>query len=124
MGKIIYNGELKTRSDVKVDIEDRGYQFGDGIYEVIRVYNGEVFASNMHVNRLMDSAKMIQLKVPFTVAEIEARVKELIAEDKLRNGIVYMQLTRECARALTLFQLMRWSRSLSPIRKKCPIQEK
>jgi D-alanine transaminase len=94
MGKIIYNGELKTRSDVKVDIEDRGYQFGDGIYEVIRVYNGEVFASNMHVNRLMDSAKLIQLKVPLTVAEIEALVKELIAEDKLRNGIVYMQLTR------------------------------
>ncbi|MET3319178.1 UNVERIFIED_ORG: D-alanine transaminase [Peribacillus simplex] len=99
MGKIIYNGELKTRSDVKVDIEDRGYQFGDGIYEVIRVYNGEVFASNMHVNRLMDSAKMIQLKVPYTVAEIEARVKELIAEDKLQNGIVYMQLTRgACSR--------------------------
>lgn len=44
MGKIIFNGDLKSRSEVKVDIEDRGYQFGDGVYEVIRVYNGELFA--------------------------------------------------------------------------------
>ncbi|MGE6378734.1 D-amino-acid transaminase [Peribacillus muralis] len=94
MGKIIFNGEIKSRSDVKVDIEDRGYQFGDGVYEVIRVYNGELFAGNMHLNRLMDSARLIQMKVPFTVAEIETRVKELISGDQLQEGIVYMQLTR------------------------------
>ncbi|MGE7877493.1 D-amino-acid transaminase [Peribacillus muralis] len=94
MGKIIFNGEIKSRSDVKVDIEDRGYQFGDGVYEVIRVYNGELFAGNMHLNRLMDSARLIQMKVPFTVAEIETRVKELISGNQLQEGIVYMQLTR------------------------------
>ncbi|MEY9868758.1 D-amino-acid transaminase [Peribacillus sp. RS7] len=94
MGKIIFNGDLKSRSEVKVDIEDRGYQFGDGVYEVIRVYNGELFAGDMHLNRLMDSAKLIQMKVPFTVAEIKARMKELITEDQLKDGIVYMQLTR------------------------------
>ncbi|MDM5211273.1 D-amino-acid transaminase [Peribacillus sp. NJ4] len=94
MGKIIFNGDLKSRSEVKVDIEDRGYQFGDGVYEVIRVYNGELFAGDMHLNRLMDSAKLIQMKVPYTVAEIKARMKELITEDQLKDGIVYMQLTR------------------------------
>ncbi|WP_057913247.1 D-amino-acid transaminase [Peribacillus muralis] len=94
MGKIILNGEIKNRSDVLVDIEDRGYQFGDGVYEVIRVYNGRLFAGDMHLNRLMDSAKLIQMKVPFTVAEIETRVKELVSEDHLQDGIIYMQLTR------------------------------
>ncbi|KWW20107.1 D-alanine aminotransferase [Peribacillus simplex] len=94
MGKIIFNGEIKNRADVSVDIEDRGYQFGDGVYEVIRVYNGELFAGDMHLNRLMDSARLIQMKVPFTVAEIETRVKELISEDQLQDGIIYMQLTR------------------------------
>ena len=102
MGKIIFNGDLKSRSEVKVDIEDRGYQFGDGVYEVIRVYNGELFAEDMHLNRLMDSAKLIQMKVPFTVAEIKTRMKELIAEDQLKDGIVYMQLTRGVSAAYTL----------------------
>ncbi|MFJ7829204.1 D-amino-acid transaminase [Peribacillus sp. NPDC097284] len=94
MGKIIYNGELKDRSAIQIDVEDRGYQFGDGVYEVIRVYNGKLFAADMHLNRLMDSAKLIQLKVPFTVAEIKERTKELITAENLEYGIVYMQLTR------------------------------
>lgn len=75
MGKIIFNGDLKSRSEVKVDIEDRGYQFGDGVYEVIRVYNGELFTGDMHLNRLIDSAKLIQMKVPHTIAEIKTRMK-------------------------------------------------
>ena len=94
MGKIIYNGELKERSAIQIDVEDRGYQFGDGVYEVIRVYNGKLFAADMHLNRLMDSAKLIQLKVPFTVAEIKEKTKELITAENLEYGIVYMQLTR------------------------------
>ena len=94
MGKIIYNGELKDRSAIQIDVEDRGYQFGDGVYEVIRVYNGKLFAADMHLNRLMDSAKLIQLKVPFTVAEIKEKTKELITAENLEYGIVYMQLTR------------------------------
>lgn len=94
MGKIIYNGELKYRSAIQIDVEDRGYQFGDGVYEVIRVYNGKLFAADMHLNRLMDSAKLIQLKVPFTVAEIKEKTKELVTAENLEYGIVYMQLTR------------------------------
>ncbi|MFJ7744429.1 D-amino-acid transaminase [Peribacillus sp. NPDC097295] len=94
MGKIIYNGELKDRPAIQIDVEDRGYQFGDGVYEVIRVYNGKLFAADMHLNRLMDSAKLIQLKVPFTVAEIKEKTKELITAENLEYGIVYMQLTR------------------------------
>ena len=94
MGKIIYNNELKNRSEIHIDVEDRGYQFGDGVYEVIRVYNGELFAPDMHINRLMNSATLIQMKVPFSVTEIKGKMKEMIAADNLEFGIVYMQLTR------------------------------
>lgn len=94
MGTFIYNGEFKRKSDIHIEVEDRGYQFGDGIYEVIRVYNGKLFAADMHLNRLMDSAKLIMINVPFTVAEIKENMKELIAKENLKSGIVYMQLTR------------------------------
>lgn len=53
----ILNGEFVERSQAKVDIEDRGYQFGDGIYEVIRVYNGTMFAEQDHLLRLVECAK-------------------------------------------------------------------
>jgi D-alanine transaminase len=44
----LLNGEIIERSEAKVDVEDRGYQFGDGVYEVIRIYNGKMFTSDEH----------------------------------------------------------------------------
>ena len=58
MGNIIFNGEIMNRSDIYIDIEDRGYQFGDGVYEVFRVYNGKLFTVEMHFNRLVESHKV------------------------------------------------------------------
>ena len=94
MGKIIFNGEMKNRSDIRVDVEDRGYQFGDGVYEVIRVYNGKLFAGDMHLERLMDSAREIELKMPFTVEELKDQAIRLIEENGLDCGTIYMQVTR------------------------------
>ncbi len=45
MGKIIFNDQIINKSDARIDIEDRGYQFGDGVYEVIRIYKGRTFYS-------------------------------------------------------------------------------
>jgi D-alanine transaminase len=94
MGNIIFNGEIINHSDVYIDVEDRGYQFGDGVYEVIRVYNGKLFANEMHLNRLLESAKLLFIKMPFTVEELQVKFEELIAKDQLQFGIIYMQLTR------------------------------
>lgn len=94
MEKIMFNGDIKARTEVKVDIEDRGYQFGDGIYEVIRVYNGVLFEADMHITRFIDSAKWIELTMPFTASEIENGLIQLIKENSLIYGIVYLQLTR------------------------------
>ncbi|MDQ0220304.1 D-amino-acid transaminase [Peribacillus cavernae] len=94
MEKVILNGKITLKTDIKVDFEDRGYQFGDGIYEVIRVYNGQLFTSKEHLNRLMASAKSISLAIPFTAGEIEGHLQQLIQENQLENGMIYMQFTR------------------------------
>ena len=63
--KVLLNGQIIDRSDAKVDIEDRGYQFGDGIYEALRVYQGKLFTFQEHMDRLYRSAKKIDLLIPY-----------------------------------------------------------
>ncbi len=50
--KVLWNEEIVDESEVKIDIEDRGYQFGDGIYEVIRIYDGYMYMEKEHLDRL------------------------------------------------------------------------
>lgn len=94
MEKMILNGVLKPGTEIKIDVEDRGYQFGDGIYEVIRVYNGKLFTARMHLDRLLKSAEKIRLVFPYTAEELENQLNELIAETQLKDGTVYLQVTR------------------------------
>ena len=60
-----FNGRLIERSECAVDIEDRGYQFGDGVYEVIRIYNGILFTLDEHIARLYKSAAEIGIDLSF-----------------------------------------------------------
>lgn len=94
MEYVILNGEFIERSEAKVDIEDRGYQFGDGVYEVIRIYNGKMFTVDEHLERLLDSGKKIDLNIPYTVGELKQLLEKMILKNKLELGIVYMQFTR------------------------------
>lgn len=94
MGKIIFNGEIVDRSNAVIDIEDRGYQFGDGIYEVIRVYNGKLFTKDEHINRLYESADKISITIPNSKEQLVQTLEELVTEDGLKTGIIYLQVTR------------------------------
>ena len=94
MEKIILNGEMVERSTVNIDIEDRGYQFGDGIYEVIRVYNGKLFTKEAHIKRLYESAEKISMILPFDQKSIEQQLENLVEENQLKTGIIYLQFTR------------------------------
>lgn len=94
MEYVIVNGEVMDRASAKVDIEDRGYQFGDGVYEVIRVYNGKMFTGTEHLNRLVESAKKIRMELPYSPEALAGMMEELIAKNELQTGIVYMQFTR------------------------------
>ncbi|KKI90374.1 D-alanine aminotransferase [Bacillus sp. SA1-12] len=103
MEKMLYNGELTERSKITVDIEDRGYQFGDGVYEVIRVYNGQLFTGDEHLQRLMKSTESIGIKLPFSINEIKSQLIELIKANKLSSGIIYLQITRGVSQRNHLF---------------------
>lgn len=94
MEKIIFNGEIVEKSEVNIDIEDRGYQFGDGIYEVIRVYNGHLFTKDEHIQRLYESAEKISIRIPFSKKDLMQRLEELVETNQLDTGIIYLQITR------------------------------
>ncbi|CAM3765754.1 D-amino-acid transaminase [Mesobacillus zeae] len=91
---VMLNGEVMSRETAKVDIEDRGYQFGDGVYEVIRVYNRKLFTAAEHLRRLEESAKKVGINVPYSIDEIQSMLEELIERNKIVLGIVYLQFTR------------------------------
>ncbi|MBM7602129.1 D-alanine transaminase [Metabacillus crassostreae] len=94
MKKIIYNGTIVDKSTVHIDIEDRGYQFGDGIYEVIRIYNGKLFTEDEHLKRLIKSATAIEINMPYSIKEIKDLLNKLINENNVTMGIVYIQVSR------------------------------
>lgn len=94
MEYVIVGGELLERSLATVDVEDRGYQFGDGVYEVIRVYNGRMFTGKEHLDRLHESAEKIGIKIPYETVELEQMLERLIEKNGLTLGTIYMQFTR------------------------------
>lgn len=94
MEYVVLNGEIIERSQAKIDVEDRGYQFGDGVYEVIRVYNGKMFTAREHLERLVSSAEKIGMKLGWAIGELEGLFASLIEKNGLGTGIVYMQVTR------------------------------
>jgi D-alanine transaminase len=91
---ILLNGEFKQKNEVSIDFEDRGYQFGDGVYEVIRVYNGSFFAMKEHMERFVRSAKEIKIVLQNTAEELTAMLNELLQKNQVQDGAVYMQITR------------------------------
>jgi len=92
--KVLLNGQIIDRSDAKVDIEDRGYQFGDGIYEALRVYQGKLFTFQEHMDRLYRSAKKIDLLIPYPQEMFHGWFTELIAANHLDTGMIYFQVSR------------------------------
>lgn len=94
MNTVFVNGEVIDRVDAKIDIEDRGYQFGDGIYEVIRVYGGNTFTMKEHMERLYQSAEKMKLSIPYSEEELTGHLLELIDSNQVKDGIVYLQVTR------------------------------
>ena len=93
------NGEVMPLADAMVSVEDRGFQFADGVYEVARVYNGRCFALRPHVDRLERSAGGIKLAMNRSSDQICDAIASLVERSGLSDGIVYVQLTRGvCAR--------------------------
>ena len=98
MSRIAYvNGSYVPEGEAKVSIFDRGFLFADGVYEVTPVVNGKLVDYEAHVERLNRSLGELKMAWPCTVAALRAMHEELIARNKLNEGIIYMQVTRGVA---------------------------
>lgn len=97
MATILYQDQFLPRERGNVDMEDRGYQFGDGIYEAIRVYGGRLFLLDPHMKRLERSARELRLQLPYSLDHLTENLRTLIEKNQIDDGLVYFQVTRGAA---------------------------
>jgi D-alanine transaminase len=98
-GRIAYvNGRYVAHGEASVHIEDRGLQLGDAIYEVVGVANGRFFDEEEHLDRLERSLREIGMAMPMGRAALKLVTREIARRNKLRDGLVYMQITRGAVR--------------------------
>jgi D-alanine transaminase len=99
MFRIAYvNGRYCPYRDALVHVEDRGYQFSDGVYEVCEVRDGRLIDERRHVARLGRSLAALKMAQPMSEPALAAVLRETVARNQVRNGIVYLQVTRGVAR--------------------------
>ena len=92
--RYLWKGAMVKEQDIHISLQDRGYVFGDGLYEVVRVYNGKLFGLKRHLDRLFQGADVIDFNLQYTREEFEGFFQQLVEENDLHSGYVYMQLTR------------------------------
>jgi len=91
---IYINGDYVTKEDAKVSVYDHGFLYGDGIFEGIRIYGGNIFKCKEHLERLYDSAKSIMLDIPLSYEEMEEALVETIRRNELRDGYIRLIVSR------------------------------
>ena len=98
MNRISYvNGQYAPHNDAAIHIEDRGYQFADGIYEVVPVVDGRQIDSVGHMERLNRSLRELEIPAPMSDRALNMIVNGVIRRNRVRNGWVYIQITRGVA---------------------------
>lgn len=99
MSRIAYvNGRYVRLSQASVNIEDRGYQFSDGVYEVCEVREGRLVDERRHLGRLAYSLSELRIAAPMAAAALGVVMREVVRRNRVRWGIVYLQITRGVAR--------------------------
>lgn len=95
MADIVYlNGDYIEKSQAKISVLDRGFLFGDGIYEVIPVYNATPFRINQHLERLFENAKNIQIDQSLISIDWSKIIETVISKNGGGNLSLYIQITR------------------------------
>ncbi len=98
MSRIAYvNGRYVRHRDAAVHVEDRGYQFADGIYEVCEVRGGRLVDERRHFERLVRSSRELRMRLPMSRAALGVVLRETARRNRVRDGIVYLQVTRGVA---------------------------
>jgi D-alanine transaminase len=104
MSRIAYvNGVYRPLAEAAVHIEDRGFQFADGVYEVIYRHAGRLVDIDLHLARLQRSLRELSLALPVSPAALNAILAELARRNRLDSGLFYIQVTRGSAPRLHVF---------------------
>jgi len=117
---IWFNGEVLPLAEARIGVEDRGFQFADGVYEVVRIYNGRAFTLSEHLDRLARSCEGIRLATPLGKAELTREISRFIERSPVREGMIYLQITRGAAPRNHIFAeskptVLFYSRPLPPV---------
>ena len=91
---VFLNGKFVPEADAVVPLNDRGFLLGDGLFETLRVANGQPFRFAQHLDRLTRGADFLKIKLPFTPKEIQRFAEQLVAKNNLPDAVLRVTLTR------------------------------
>ena len=110
MSRIAYvNGSYVAHREAAVSIDDRGYQFGDGVYEVVFIIDGKMADEGPHLDRLERSLAEMKMPMPVSRAVLRMIMARVVRLNGVRTGLVYLQITRGVAK-----RDHKWTKALKP----------
>lgn len=92
--KVYINGEIVPLREAKISVFDRGFQYGDGVFEGLRCYEGRIFKLEEHVLRLFNSARAIHIQIPLSLTEMKKAIKETVRVNGFKNAHIKPIVTR------------------------------
>jgi len=92
--KVFINGEFYDREDAKISVFDKGFLYGDGVFEGIRAYDGKIFKLDEHVDRLFEGARAIMLEPPYAKEEIKKIIIETCRINNVKDAYIRPVLSR------------------------------
>ena len=99
MARVVYvNGTYEAYGDARVHVEDRGFQFADGVYEVCEVSASQLVDERLHVDRLYRSMGELGMKPPVSRRALGVIMRETVRRNRVRDGHIYLQITRGAAK--------------------------
>ncbi|WP_066306417.1 branched-chain-amino-acid transaminase [Bacillus sp. FJAT-29814] len=91
---IFLGGQFVKKEDAVVSVFDHGFLYGDGVFEGIRVYNGNVFRLDAHLKRLFESAQSIMLRIPYTQEEMTQLIVDTVRKNELESAYIRVVVSR------------------------------
>ncbi|MGM8214691.1 D-amino-acid transaminase [Bacillaceae bacterium W0354] len=94
---LLKNDQFLNRESITIDVEDRGFQFGDGVYEVIRIYDGSFFLLDDHLDRLQYSLNEVKIEYDVKEKKLKELLLTLAQKNNIHDGAIYLQISRGVA---------------------------
>jgi branched-chain amino acid aminotransferase len=91
---VFLNGKIVAESQAVIQVNDRGFMYGDGLFETMRVCGGKPFRMAQHLERMVRGADFLKIKIPFTPRELQQYAEQLITENQMPESILRVTITR------------------------------